>query len=600
MSASPDMDSCNSCLLDYDNKERIPKILDCFHTYCHSCLEQFMFQDRVITCLSCGQTTSAESVSSLPDNPYLRPEDESFNNPRGRNISGNGEEVYYSDSDEDTTSHTSLPPAPSNEHRMENGSNGAHVQGVRDMVLNTQKANIHKVNTILESNLMKVQTSKVIRGQKEQTLREAIRAAEEFKNKLQEEFNNNQAQSKKLASCETKLMGLKNQVNNTDIMDYKGIKSINEEALQMKKTLKLEVDSARHHSLEQSIRHSTVKINFEKSDEFLSNLKAENDTIYMKLASSLENDPGMIFLTTFMLGNIFSEKIASHNSNYKDMVQRAFMDEGINSPQPLDDVSDYIDYIDQHFKSLKIVNKEPRKSPTPINPRGSGTSSPDEWKVVTSTRETKKETKKPLSFSDMAKKPGNPQPLIKRVPFPEKTIAQTNRPHCFFKVQVDNDTPFRVVFELRPDMAPKMVENFLKLCKGLPDGRGYKGSKIFRAKMNDHILGGDIENDDGTGGHSAYEEKYFLAEQCPLKDHKGAIRMKGLERTMDGRCRIGSQFMIWVGDLDYKEYRFTLVFGKVVEGFDQLREVSRIKAVQKSPTSWVLRQAVNIVDSGTL
>ncbi len=36
------------------------------------------------------------------------------------------------------------------------------------------------------------------------------------------------------------------------------------------------------------------------------------------------------------------------------------------------------------------------------------------------------------------------------------------------------------------------------------------------------------------------------------QDHKGAIRMKGLERTADGRCRIGSQFMIWVGDLEYK------------------------------------------------
>ena len=82
---------------------------------------------------------------------------------------------------------------------------------------------------------------------------------------------------------------------------------------------------------------------------------------------------------------------------------------------------------------------------------------------------------------------------------------------------MDNETPFRVVFELRPDMAPKMADNFIKLCKGLPDGRGYKGSKIFRAKANDHILGGDFENDDGTGGHSAYEEKYFLAEQCPLK-----------------------------------------------------------------------------------
>jgi hypothetical protein len=46
----------------------------------------------------------------------------------------------------------------------------------------------------------------------------------------------------------------------------------------------------------------------------------------------------------------------------------------------------------------------------------------------------KKEIKKaPLSFSEMAKRPGNPK-LVKRVPFPEKTIAQTNRPRSFFKV----------------------------------------------------------------------------------------------------------------------------------------------------------------------
>ena len=230
----------------------------------------------------------------------------------------------------------------------------------------------------------------------------------------------------------------------------------------------------------------------------------------------------------------------------------------------------------------------------------SGASSPDDWKVV--TKESKKnESKKVSSFADMAKKPGNPQPTVTRkAPFPEKTVAQSNRPHCYFKIQVDNEEPFRVVFELRPDMAPKMVDNFIKLCKGLPDGRGYEGSKIFRAKADDHILGGDFDNDDGTGGHSAYEDKYFLAEQCPLKDKKGAIRMKGLERTIDGRCRVGSQFMIWVGDLEYKEYRFTLVFGQVVEGLGLLQEVSRIKAVQKSPTSWVLRKQVNIIDSGVL
>jgi len=205
-----------------------------------------------------------------------------------------------------------------------------------------------------------------------------------------------------------------------------------------------------------------------------------------------------------------------------------------------------------------------------------------------------KSTKPVMSFSEMA------TATVKRIPFPESRVGKSNRPHCFFKMQVDNGTPFRVVFELRPDAAPQMVDNFVKLCKGLPDGRGYKGSKIYRAKPDDHIIGGDFENNDGTGGHSAFEERHVLAEQCPLRDHKGAIRMRGTDRQMDGRCKIGSQFMIWLGDLDYKEYRFTLVFGKVVEGFKQLVEVSKIKGVQKSTESWILKQCVKIVDCGTI
>ena len=219
------------------------------------------------------------------------------------------------------------------------------------------------------------------------------------------------------------------------------------------------------------------------------------------------------------------------------------------------------------FSSLQLNGHSPEKPESPVQvfknksplpsksitspPRPpSGSSSTDEWKAVGS----KEIPKKPSSFADMAKKPGNPVAQVqkKRVSYPERTIAQTNRPHCYLKIQVDNDVPFRVVIEMRPDMAPKMVDNFTKLCKGLPDGRTYTGSKVFRAKYNDHILGGDFENDDGTGGHSAFEEKYFLAEQCPLKDCKGAIRMKGLEKTMDNRVRVGSQFMIWVGDLEYK------------------------------------------------
>ena len=43
-----------------------------------------------------------------------------------------------------------------------------------------------------------------------------------------------------------------------------------------------------HQDLENSIRSCTVKINFEKSDELLSRINADNDTIYIKLASNLE------------------------------------------------------------------------------------------------------------------------------------------------------------------------------------------------------------------------------------------------------------------------------------------------------------------------
>ena len=36
------------------------QILSCYHTYCKACLESFMFEAGVITCLSCSKTTPAE------------------------------------------------------------------------------------------------------------------------------------------------------------------------------------------------------------------------------------------------------------------------------------------------------------------------------------------------------------------------------------------------------------------------------------------------------------------------------------------------------------------------------------------------------------
>ena len=91
--------------------------------------------------------------------------------------------------------------------------------------------------------------------------------------------------------------------------------------------------------------------------------------------------------------------------------------------------------------------------------------------------------------------------------------------------------------------------------------------QIFRCLPDERIEGGDFEKNDGTGGHSAFTERNFLAEQVeldgcttartmytmfqcvkslsmifcvkvPLPDAKGAIRMRGAERLENGRCKV--------------------------------------------------------------
>ena len=86
--------------------------------------------------------------------------------------------------------------------------------------------------------------------------------------------------------------------------------------------------------------------------------------------------------------------------------------------------------------------------------------------------------------------------------------------------------------------------------------------QIFASKRDHHVRGGDFENNDGSGGHSAHEERYMVAEQAPLPDTRGAVRMNGVERGANGRCRVASQFMVWLEEGGYKQYQYTLVFGR--------------------------------------
>jgi len=528
-----------------------------------------MFQDQQITCLSCSNVMHGVSVSSLPMNPYLKPQ-KLISPPIPSHLR---EDLFYSDSDDEKTKDEASESSKMN--LME-----SHIRNQR------------VVNKLIDDNDVIIQELKVGRKLKNDDLKETLMALESLKLKLEDEVKINRDRAKINIDFERKNLGARQKFSDVDKMDYQSLKSIYQEAKNIQNELKVEREFCNIQKLEMAISKSTAKLSFEKADPLLVQLHLDNDQLFLKLLTNFEKDSELLFLASFMLRKLFGERIITHNENFKKLADSEF-----SAPTESLEIFKYVATngdLNNYATNLQL-----------------SAPSASEWNDVKTSKINNNVGKgllvsavppnKPMSFSDMAKKQANPSTtVIKRIPAPEKPFARSNRPHCFFKIQVDNGIPFRVVFELRPDMAPQMVENFVKLSEGLPDGRGYKGSKIFKAKPDDHVCGGDFDNNDGTGGHSAFSEKLVMAEQCPLSDHKGAIRMRGQDRQMDGRCKIGSQFMIWLGDIEYKEYKFTLVFGKVVEGFKQLLEVSRIKGVQKSSESWILKQSVVIVDSGTI
>lgn len=183
-----------------------------------------------------------------------------------------------------------------------------------------------------------------------------------------------------------------------------------------------------------------------------------------------------------------------------------------------------------------------------------------------------------------------------------KDVGNLNKEvRCFFDIAVDGKMFGRIVIHLRPDVAPKMCANFVALCTG-EVGYGYKGSKIFKAVANSHIIGGDFEKNDGSGGHSIYNNKgLFVADNSGLKDEKGSVRMKGMgtdEKTGGGI--VGSQFHIWVGERDFRPFYRTLVIGNVIEGLGLCKTISNLRRYKNENGTFIITPDVIIQNCGRL
>lgn len=119
----------------------------------------------------------------------------------------------------------------------------------------------------------------------------------------------------------------------------------------------------------------------------------------------------------------------------------------------------------------------------------------------------------------------------------------------------------KIVIEFFPEVAPKTVENFVKLA----DSKFYDGTLFHRVIPGFMIQGGDPNTKSsnrrgwGMGGPG-----YFVKAEFNGKSHvRGIVSMA---RAQDPDSA-GSQFFIVVKDSQFLDKQYT-VFAKVVEGMD--------------------------------
>ncbi|OVA09881.1 Cyclophilin-like peptidyl-prolyl cis-trans isomerase domain [Macleaya cordata] len=173
-------------------------------------------------------------------------------------------------------------------------------------------------------------------------------------------------------------------------------------------------------------------------------------------------------------------------------------------------------------------------------------------------------------------------------------MAKKKNPFVFLDVSIDGGPAEKIVIELFSDVVPKTAENFRALCtgeKGIGVSTGkqlhYKGSIFHRIIKGFMAQAGDFSKRDGTGGESIYGGKFADENFKRIHDEPGLLSMANA-----GRDTNGSQFFITFKAARHLDGKH-VVFGKVVQGMDIVREIEQVGSDQGKPAC-----PVKIVDCG--
>jgi peptidylprolyl isomerase len=144
------------------------------------------------------------------------------------------------------------------------------------------------------------------------------------------------------------------------------------------------------------------------------------------------------------------------------------------------------------------------------------------------------------------------------------------RPKAYFDIRVEKEPIGRIIFELAEDIVPKTVNNFLNLCNGTGKYT-YKGTKIHNILKGVLMMGGDVENNDGSGSYSSFDQKYFNDENFIIPHTSGGL----LSMVSTGIHSNGSQFYISSKATSHLNGR-SVVFGRMIEGDNVIKSIEKV------------------------
>ncbi|XP_002000658.3 peptidyl-prolyl cis-trans isomerase A1 [Drosophila mojavensis] len=174
------------------------------------------------------------------------------------------------------------------------------------------------------------------------------------------------------------------------------------------------------------------------------------------------------------------------------------------------------------------------------------------------------------------------------------TPSSARNPVYFLDMEMSGKAIGRILIEVCANVAPRMAENFHSLIMH-HRGFGYKGCSVFQIWNNESITTGDFELQNGRGGYSALEERFFMPDKTGLPAKRGAVGMRrGLQRY-DNHGFVGSQFRMVINDVR----TFTAIFGFIIDGIEVLDKIGSTGDAHGNPTVSISIKDCGVCGVGT-